>query len=69
LQAAKVKNATFFAPSTSLAAIIGMTGTATSGQLNAIFAKYPAGEFHGRKTAAALAGGFLVWIGGFGLHF
>jgi hypothetical protein len=55
MQAAKGENAIFFTPPASLIVGLGMAGTATSGELNAIFAKYPPADFAhlGRTTTFA----------------
>jgi hypothetical protein len=59
LQAAKGEKAKFFAPGASLAVVVGMTRTATSGQFRAILAKRPPANLQRFARAAALArGGF-----------
>jgi len=45
-----------------------VAGTATAGQLNAIYAKPLAGKFPRVKTAAAFAGLVLGGTDGFGFH-
>ena len=44
----------------SFPAPVAMASTATTGQLNAIRAKYPSGNFHGLKTAASFASGIFI---------
>jgi hypothetical protein len=46
----------------SVLAVIAMTGAATSGQCNAIFAKDLAGNFHHIEAPASLARGVFICI-------
>jgi len=57
------KNRQNFRPVPSFSSFSAVARTATTGKLNAIFAKRPPGKFHHLKTATALARGVFIDVG------